>query len=147
MIENDLRLLLAVDGSAASARATRALIESVRWLRRTPHVDVLTVSLPLPHVGGRPPDASLAAIDAYLEGVFAANLAPSTRLLDEADLKYRVIACVGFPAGMIAQHARRLRCHAIYMGTRGRSPASAAIFGSVATDVLRLAACPVVLVK
>ncbi len=43
--------------------------------------------------------------------------------------------------------AAELDCDLIVMGTHGRGPVAGLVMGSVATRVLHLAACPVLLVK
>lgn len=52
----------------------------------------------------------------------------------------------GKPASVIVEHARNRNCQLIVMGTHGRSGAVRLDLGSVADDVVRKAACPVVLV-
>ena len=43
--------------------------------------------------------------------------------------------------------ASELACDLIIMGTHGRSPVAGLVMGSVATRVLHVAPCPVLLVK
>jgi len=44
------RILLAVDGSECALRATRKLVETVMLYQEVPHIDLVTVHLPVPRV-------------------------------------------------------------------------------------------------
>ena len=46
-----VKILLAVDGSESSLRATRSLIETAQWFKELPQIELVTVHLPVPHVG------------------------------------------------------------------------------------------------
>ena len=54
---------------------------------------------------------------------------------------------VGQTAEVIARLAGELECDLIVMGSHGRSGLAGLIMGSVASRVLHLAPCPVLLVK
>jgi nucleotide-binding universal stress UspA family protein len=141
-----MKVLLAVDGSEPSLRATRKLIETLDWYREPPQIEVVNVHLPVPHVGGMHSMVSEKDIDRYYSDEAAADLAGSTRLLDEAGVKYTVTTRVGPLGETIVDQARKSGSDLIFMGTHGRRPASAIVFGSVTQEVLRLSPVPVVLV-
>jgi nucleotide-binding universal stress UspA family protein len=62
-----------------------------------------------------------------------------------SDAECRVVE--GAPASEILRNAREEPCDLIVMGTHGRGGVARLLLGSVATDVLRLAPCPVLAVK
>jgi nucleotide-binding universal stress UspA family protein len=142
-----MKLLLAVDGSEPSLRATRKLIETLGWYKEPPQIEVLNVHLPVPHVGGMHNVISDKDIDRYYAEESAADLAAATRALEEAGVTYIVTRRVGALGETIVDQARHSGADLIYMGTHGRSAASAIVFGSVTLEVLRLATVPVVLVR
>jgi universal stress protein A len=53
----------------------------------------------------------------------------------------------GNPAQVIVEHARKARCDLIVMGTHGWTGMTRVVLGSVATNVVRHAACPVLTVR
>jgi universal stress protein A len=77
-----------------------------------------------------------------------------TQLLDDLkrDAQAQVTAGVeatltqGFPAGEIVRCAKEWGCDLIVMGTHGRSGVKHLLIGSVAENVVRMAACPVLTV-
>ena len=141
-----LKVLLPVDGSESSVRATEALISSLAWYRERPVIDVLAVHLPVPKL----PNMNLVVSDEMIERYYAeesdAMLAPSIRALDAASVTYTVNKRVGPIAEKIVDHARQSGCDVIFMGTRGMTALPNMVMGSVATKVLHLAHIPVVLV-
>lgn len=73
--------------------------------------------------------------------------AKACALLKRAGIDFRLHLEMGEAAEVIAKFARKLKCDAIFMGTRGLGPVKGLVMGSVATKVLHLAAAPVTLVK
>lgn len=62
-------------------------------------------------------------------------------------LKAKVQMDTGDVATCIVQHAKKIKCHEIVMGTRGSGAMKGLLLGSVATKVVQLADAPVTLVK
>lgn len=142
-----LRILLAVDGSESAVRATRKLVESAAAHKEPPQVELVTVHLPVPHVGGFSGVViSNEMIEQHYREEGEKALAPSKEILDAAGIRYTTHILVGDIAKAIAEHADKTRCDMIYMGTRGMSAVSHMLVGSIATKVLHLAHVPVVLV-
>ena len=141
-----LKVLLPVDGSKSSTRATKKLIKTLGWYKEQPRVDLLAVHLPVP----RFPNMSLVVSKEMLERYYAEEckemLAPSRKALDAAGVKYTVHTLVGSIAESIIAHAKRSGSDMIYMGTRGMTALSNMVLGSVTTRVLHLAHIPVVLI-
>jgi nucleotide-binding universal stress UspA family protein len=140
------KLLLAVDGSESAIRATRHLIEAAARWTEPPEVELLTVRLAVPPVGGSSTGVSRDTIDRYYREEGEKSLAPSRELLAAAGVKYTAHILVGDIASTIVEHARNSSCQMIFMGTRGMTTISNLVLGSVATKVLHLARVPVALV-
>ena len=141
-----LKVLLPVDGSESSVRATEALIKMLAWYKEQPVIDLVTVHLPVPRLPNMGRVVSDDAIERYYAEESDAMLAPSTKALDAAGVTYTVHKLVGPIAETIVDHARRSGCDMIFMGTRGMTALSNMVMGSVATKVLHLAHIPVVLI-
>ena len=140
-------ILVPVDGSEAAARATRKLIETLGWYKELPRIELLAVNLPVPHF----PNMSIVVSKEMLQGYYAdeceAMLAPSKKALDAAAVSYTPLTRVGAIAEGIVEQAKRSGSDMIWMGTRGMTALSNMVLGSVATKVLHLAQCPVVLIR
>ena len=141
-----LKVLLAVDGSEASARATAELIRMLPWYREPPAVELLAVHLPVPRLPNMKVVVSEEAIERYYAEESDAMMAPSKNLLDAAGVTYTVQKLVGPVAETIVDHAKRIGADMIVMGTRGMTALSNMVMGSVATRVLHLAHIPVMLI-
>jgi nucleotide-binding universal stress UspA family protein len=141
-----LRVLLPVDGSDASARATAKLVDILGWCKEPPQIDLLAVHLPVPKFPNMTIVVSDEMIQRYYDEECGRMLAPSKRILDAAGVKYAVHMRVGPIAETIVEQARKSQSDMIYMGTRGMTALSNMVLGSVATRVLHLARIPVVLV-
>ncbi len=141
-----MKILLAVDGSAAADRAATKLVESLAWYAVTPEVDVITVHLPVPRVGGMHRVVSDAQIDSYYADECANALKSVAGILDAAGVSYRTHTAIGQPAQVIVERARQLRSDLICMGTRGHGAVGAMVLGSVARDVVAQSPVPVTLV-
>ncbi|MBI3466193.1 MAG: universal stress protein [Planctomycetes bacterium] len=66
---------------------------------------------------------------------------------DEAAVQIERVLRVGAPAEAIVEFAKRHNCDLIVMGTHGRSGLQHLLVGSVAEKVIRLAPCPVMVVR
>jgi nucleotide-binding universal stress UspA family protein len=142
-----VKILLAVDGSETATRATRKLVEMGAWFKDPPHVELVTVHLPLPHVGGfAGAVVNHDMVSRYYAEEGAKVLAAPQKLLDDAKVQYVPHVLVGEVAHAIIDHAQKAGCELICLGTRGRSAISNLVLGSVATKVLHLAKVPVLLV-
>lgn len=141
-----MKILLPVDGSDCSLRAVDHLIQHAAWYRDVPEIHLLNVHAPIPigrvlaHVGHD------TLHDYYLEEGQAQLLAAQQKL-DAAGYFHTTHIHVGQPAEVIARMAGDLACDLIVMGTHGRGAMAGLAMGSVATRVLHLAPCPVLLVR
>ena len=142
-----LKILLAVDGSENASRAAQTLIETAGWYKEPLEVELVTVHLPLPQVGGFAGSVvSHDMVEKYYSEEGGKALAPARKLLDAAGVRYVPHILVGEIAPSLVSHAQKTGCKMLYMGTRGMSAMSNLVIGSVATKVLHLGTVPVVLV-
>ncbi len=141
-----LKILLPVDGSEASARATAELARMLPWYKERPAIEILAVHLPVPRLPNMKVVVSDEAIERYYAEETDAMIAPSIRMLDAAGVSYTVQKLVGPVAETIVDHAKQIGADMIVMGTRGMTALSNMVMGSVATRVLHLAHVPVVLI-
>ena len=141
-----LNVLLPVDGSECSIRATEKLVEMLGRCNSPPQIDLLAVHLPVP----RFPNMSLVISDEMIQRYYDEEcgriLAPSRAVLDAAGAKYAVHRRIGPIAENIVEQAKQAQSDLICMGTRGMTPLANMVLGSVANRVLHLARIPVLLV-
>jgi len=141
-----LKILLPVDGSPCALRAVEHVIAHGEWYREVPEIHLLHVHAPIPigrvqaHIG---PDT----LHAYYLEESQAHVLPAQQRLDAAGRFHTTHIHVGQPAEIIAKLAGEFKCDLIVMGTHGRGSVAGLLMGSVATRVLHLAPCPVLLVK
>jgi nucleotide-binding universal stress UspA family protein len=141
-----LKVLLPVDGSESSTRATDELIRMLALYKERPAVDLVAVHLPVPRLPNMNLVVSEQAIERYYAEETDAMLAASREALGAAGVPYSVHKLVGPIAETIVDHARKSGCNLICMGTRGMTPLSNMVMGSIATRVLHLAHIPVLLI-
>lgn len=142
-----LKILLPVDGSESAIRATQKLVESAGWFKEPLEIELVTVHLPLPQVGGFAGSVvSQDMVEKYYSEEGGKALAPARKLLDAAGIRHVPHILVGEVAQCIVAHSEKTGCKMIYMGTRGMSAMQNLMVGSVATKVLHLCTVPVVLV-
>ncbi len=141
------KILIAVDGSETSLRATETLARHLGWYRDPPQVVLLAVHLPVPQFGLMHNVVGKDMIENYYAEECDAMLVPSRKVLDAAGIAYVAQRRTGPVAETIADEAARLRCDMIYMGTRGMTALSNMMLGSTATKLLHLTHVPVVLIR
>jgi nucleotide-binding universal stress UspA family protein len=142
-----LKILLATDGSESAVRATRKLIETAAWYKEPPQVELVTVHLPVPPIGGFSGVVlTPQMIERYYQEEGEQALRTSRQVLDAAGIKYTPHILVGLIAETIVDCAQRSGCDMIHMGTRGMTALANMGMGSIATKVLHLARVPVLLV-
>jgi nucleotide-binding universal stress UspA family protein len=143
------RILVAVDGSAASARAVSHAIAlgkafgaqlrilhvvDMGWLAVGPELAIDTHGIAAARRAAGEKDLALA-----LEQARAAGLEPESRLVETGAPGQRLPA-------QIVEEAQAWRADLIVLGTHGRGGAERLFLGSVAEGVARRASVPVLLV-
>ena len=142
-----MKILLAVDGSKPSQDAVDLLIKTFGQLRSKPEVEVVTVHLAVPKIGGLTARVSKEQLAKYYQEEGEANLAAAKKKLDAAGIDYNASVLIGPVAETIVRHADAKKCDLICMGSRGMSALGKALVGSTATKVLNLATQPLLIVK
>lgn len=140
-----MKILLAVDGSDHSNRVARHVVRLVQGCADY-QVILLNVQAPIdaPEVLGHMP---VREIEAMQETRGGDAMASARTLLDTAGVAYEPEVALGPVAETIARRADEGNCDTIVMGTHGAGALRSALMGSVAAEVIRLAAGPVTVVK
>jgi nucleotide-binding universal stress UspA family protein len=140
-----MKILLAVDGSAFSAKACRFAIRLIRALRKTPVVTLIHVDAPLSNsvvVGMGADQAKLY----HAENAEYA-LKPARAALKRAGIACREEKRIGDPGAVIAEFAGASKADLVVMGSHGRTALKNLVMGSVATKVIAASAVPVAVVR
>lgn len=140
-----MKILLPVDGSGHSDRATRHVItmlqgcgeHAVHLVNVQPPIDALEVRSHM----------TASEIEAMQETRGGDALVSARALLDAAGIAYTPAVLLGPIAETLVQYAADKGCEKIVMGTRGLGSFGGAFMGSVSTRVLHLTELPVTLVK
>jgi nucleotide-binding universal stress UspA family protein len=141
-----MKILLPVDGSDCSLRAVGHLVAHGAWFREVPEIHLLHVQPPIP-IGHALAHVSKETLHSHYMEESREHLLGAQRRLDAAGRLHTTHIHVGQPAEVIARLASELECDLIVMGTHGRTGIAGLVMGSVASRVLHLAECPVMLVK
>lgn len=83
----------------------------------------------------------------YREREAAETFELARKLIARRRLDARTFTVVGEPAAEILSFAKKQRCAAIVMGSRGHGRVASLLLGSVANKVVQAAPCPVTIVK
>jgi nucleotide-binding universal stress UspA family protein len=142
-----MKILVAVDGSPASARAVRLGINQVKPVAGA-SLSILNVqnlaALTLPDGAGIMPPTW---IEAEEEKAATEALQDAVTACRAAGVAYATRSERGAIAATIDRVAREEHADQVIMGTRGLSNMRGLLVGSVATQVLHLVDVPVTLVK
>lgn len=140
-----MKILLPVDGSVHSDRATQHVIAMLQGCGGH-QVLLINVQAPIeaPEVRSHMRADEIEAMQTSRGGD---ALASARALLDRAGIACVPNVLLGPVAETIAQFAADQGCDQIVMGTRGLGALSSALLGSVTTRVLHLTDLPVTLIK
>lgn len=140
-----MKILIAVDGSAASLQAARQALHLAQHGLRCGFV-LATVQDPTYLY-----EMVLAPSAEVLERVSGAvgdrALADAEALFKAAGVTYEREIGSGEPAPTLVEIAQRHHCTAILMGARGMGALRGVLLGSVSQGVLQRSAVPVIIVK
>lgn len=140
------KLLVGVDGSAASLRCIDHMVNVLNWFKAPVELHLLNVQHPLRH------DVSRFVASGDVKGFHhdqgLEELAAARAALDLAGVAYVVHVGVGEDiAETILHYAREKAIDQIVLGSNGRSAVGEFLLGSVSREVLKQAAIPVLIVK
>lgn len=141
------KVLLAVDGSQHSLRATRKLLELAEGMKERPQIVPVHVHVPLPRSATVKRVVGSNAVERYYREESEKAVQPSLKLLGKAGYAGKALLLVGPVAETLVSQARRGRFELIVLGTRGMGAAGNLLLGSVASKVLQLADVPVLTVR
>lgn len=140
------RILLAVDGSAHSERATAVTLEMAET--------VPGATAAVAHIlGPISPDGHFDAL--HYKDVLDQQQSAATALVDSIRSKFTAIGIEaegyvirsGAPAGAIVDKAKAWKADIIIMGSRGLSELKGILLGSTSHRVIQFSPCPVLVVK
>ena len=144
------RIVVALDGSELAERVlphVEALAEkfgsAVTLLRATAPRGAIPIDSAAVGVAAVEPESLVEAE----RGEAAEYLGRVAARLRARGLAVEVAQPEGAPAPVIVEHARGAGADLIALGTHGRGGAERLLLGSVADEVLRHAACPILLVR
>ncbi len=137
-----MKILIPVDGSEAANRAVDYVINSAAWLREPAQIYLLNVQWKLA-MGNVKLFISQTTMDDYYREHALAQLAVARAKLDGAQLAYEYHISVGAPAAAIVQYADAQKVDQIVLSKHGQSSLQSVLLGSVASQVVQLASCPV----
>lgn len=140
-----LKLLLPVDGSAASDNAVGKFIKLIPSYRETPAIHLLNVQFPLR--GNVPMFIDKKSIDLYYQEEGTKELSSARALLDQAGIGYRFHVSSGHPPNIILHYAEEMNFDQIVLGPRGLGTVKGILLGSVASRIIQLSTIPVLLIK
>jgi len=140
-----MKILLAVDGSNHSDRATQHVIALLQGCAGHA-LHLLNVQAPIdaPEVRSHMPGSEIEAMQETRGGD---ALVSARALLDQAGVTYTPDVLLGPIPETIAAFATAQGCDKIVMGTRGLGALGGVLLGSVTTKLLHLTQLPVTLVK
>ena len=141
-----IKILLPVDGSDCSLRAVDYLLAHTALFREEPEVHLLHVHAPIP-IGRVQSHIGAETLHAYYLEESQSHLDEAQRRLNTAGRVHVTHVHVGQPAEIIARQGAELGCDLIIMGSHGRTGVAGMLMGSVASRVLHLSKCPVLLVQ
>lgn len=142
----EMKILLAVDGSDCSTRATAQVVALAAELRVAPEIHLLHVHPPIP-IGRVQHHVGHDSLERYYREESLPHLVVAEEMLNAAGLAHTRHIHVGVAADVVIHVATQTDCNLIVIGSHGRSALAEAVLGSVSHRVLHLAPCPVLVVK
>lgn len=140
-----MNILLAIDGSDASDRAARYLVQLAKQLAEPPTLTLVNVSAPLLQAAVRKLGRKATAEYYASNAEYAVHKA--RRILERAKLTFEEAYPVGDAAAEIARLADKQDATLIVMGSRGQTALKGLLLGSVASRVLALSKVPVTVIR
>ena len=134
------QILLAVDGSENSLRATEHAVELAKLSGGK--VDLINV-IDFDEARSEMIQTRQSEVDESRR----ARYQPAVELLEENVLKNEVFVFYGNPGTVIVDHAKENDYDVILIGSRGLNKLQEMVLGSVSNRVVQKATCPVLVVK
>jgi nucleotide-binding universal stress UspA family protein len=141
-----MKILLPIDGSAHADRAVTHVISDLKNHADAVHILLLNVQWKVT-AGNVKLFINQNTIDDYYREQGMLALAQARAKLDAASLPYQYHISIGTPAAAIIQYANEQGVDQIVMTKQGQGGLHALLLGSVASEVMRLATCPVLIIE
>lgn len=140
-----MNILLAIDGSSASDRAARHVVQLAGQLQSPPTLLMVNVAAPLLPQAARKLGRKSTA-EYYASGSeYAVRKARS--ILDRAGVAYSEAFPLGDAAEEVTRLAEKHDIDLVVMGSRGQTALKGLLLGSVASRVLALSKAPVTVIR
>lgn len=140
-----MNILLAIDGSDASERAARHVVQLSRQLAEPPVLTVINVSAPLLKAASSKLGRKATAEYHASNSEYAVHKA--RRVLGRAKLAFDEVFLVGDAAQEIARAAGTHDADLIVMGSRGQTTLKGLLLGSVVSKVLAQSKVPLTVIR
>jgi len=141
-----MKILIAVDGSDYSKKATRYAAAHLEWFRGEPELHLFHVKLPLPP-GRATAFLPKEEVKRYYEEEALAALAPAEKILRKKEIPFKATYKVGDIVQEIRAYARKNKIDVIVMGSHGHGALQNLVMGSITTKVLASTDIPVLIVR
>ncbi|NPV27869.1 MAG: universal stress protein [Firmicutes bacterium] len=143
------KVLVPIDGSPSALRAVgcakQYLAEGIA--KQVTLIHVASIVTEIIGLDGFTTSTFNTEVMDWVEKAAAEVVARSRVVFEEAGLPVRTVVTFGNPAESICAFAEQENCDLIIMGCRGLSKLQELLLGSVSDRVLKLAKCPVLIVK
>lgn len=140
-----MKILLAIDGSDASKRAAKHVVQLSRQLAAPPKLTVVNVSEPLLKAASSKLGRKATADYYASNSEYAVRTARP--VLRRAKLAFDEVFLVGDAAQEISRAAETHDADIVVMGSRGQTAIKGLLLGSVASKVLAQSKVPLTLVR
>ncbi|MDQ9172333.1 universal stress protein [Oxalobacteraceae bacterium R-40] len=146
-----MKIIVAIDGSSCSVKAVEYLAKHLNWFQGSPELTLVHVHHPIPGgvaVSRARAIAGDAVVDEHYREESKAQMAAAEKVLTEQNIPFRSEYVVSSDiAREIDHHARKVGADMIVMGSHGHGALANVVMGSVATKVLAMAHCPVLIIR
>jgi nucleotide-binding universal stress UspA family protein len=146
-----MKIIVAIDGSSCSVKAVEYLAKHLNWFQGSPELTLVHVHHPIPGgvaVSRARAIAGDAVVDEHYREESKAQMAGAEKVLTEQNIPFRSEYVVSSDiAREIDHHARKLNADLVVMGSHGHGALANVVMGSVATKVLAMAHCPVLIIR
>lgn len=140
-----MNILLAIDGSDASDRAARYVVQLSKQLAEPPALTMVNVSEPLLPTAAR--KLGRKATSEYYASNNEYAVRKARRTLERAHLAFDEAFPIGDAAAEIARLGEKHDADLIVMGSRGQTALRSLLLGSVTTRVLALSKIPLTVIR
>lgn len=141
-----MKLLVAIDGSKNSLRATKYALQLLEALREGGSITLINVHDDTALRHARRFVGKQAVAD-YLRELSEEDLADARKLLEKAGREHETLILTGQVAGAIAKAADDGKFDLLILGSKGRGGLKDLLIGSVARRVSEVSKVPVLLIK